>query len=397
MQCKAITIFKPYLSLLWLLGLLSLAGCEVQPSKSHDEVTFKIAANLPLTGVLSRWGQAIRTGTSFALEHSLSPEERKRFAIDWQDNQSRPQEAVTIMREQLQKSPHLYISGLMPQTLAIRDEINRIGLPHFVWMFSPQIDSGAGNNFRTLLHFGLEPKLFLDFAREHRPKRVAIIHVLLAAVVDEYEKDVIPGLRRLGITEVLTKSYAMDQMDFTSIIDSVRTFDPDLVILSGFSHNMVGLLKAVSTRKLKKNRKIIASFDLIDATKDISAADLEGILVSAPQFLTRMETLPRVQKWFGDFEQEYGESPFYVHVYAYEMGLVLSHLIQQGARRPDVSPTSSSLIKQLQLLRIPGLTTDLTFAPGGSLETLVELGEFRDGRLLPYQPKTTGDERSHNE
>jgi ABC-type branched-subunit amino acid transport system substrate-binding protein len=215
--------------------------------------SLRIAFNVPLSGPLATYGNAIQEGFMFAAETLPTP--RVQINYDWEDNQSEVKGAVVALRKQLLSKPHLYVSGVKPQYMAIRDEVAKSGLPHFPWIFDVDIRPNKERNFRTWVNFKIEPPLFLEYAAKVRPKRIAIVYVQLPSTDEEYLEHIIPGLKAAGFTDLKVEPYQMDKTDFRDLALRLRGFAPDLLILSGFQENFIGMFKAFNTQNYWMRRR----------------------------------------------------------------------------------------------------------------------------------------------
>ena len=185
-------------------------------SAQNNEGKLRIAFNLPLTGALGIYGTSVQEG----IQMGLSEESDARTDLDWQDNQSSGRGAVTAFRQQESFKPDIYVSGVRPQTMTIWDEVAKAGLPHFVWIFDVSIKKEGHKNFRTYVNFKVEPPLFLEYAKERKAKRVAIVYVTLPHTDEEYQSIIIPGLKANGVESILVKPYDITLTDFKAIVSS---------------------------------------------------------------------------------------------------------------------------------------------------------------------------------
>src|SRR5262249_29633172 len=147
----------------------------------------KIGANLPLSGPLATYGVDVREGASLALEDNAAEGDSRaaepNYVVGWQDNAGDLKTAVSILQQHLLSAPALYISGVKPQTMAIKGEVASAGLPHFVWIFDAVINEGSSNTFRTWVSYKIEPAVYLEYARKRKAKRIAITYVQLPHTV----------------------------------------------------------------------------------------------------------------------------------------------------------------------------------------------------------------------
>jgi|ERR1022692_2294161 branched-chain amino acid transport system substrate-binding protein len=369
---------SPLLFSLFLVALILLTfGCNAVNKGGQPSV--RVGANLPLTGELASYGQAVMRGVRMAVdEFKQSDPTGPALDFDWQDNAGSPQTAVSIVQQQLLRAPAIYTSGVKPQTAAISQSINQAGLPQFVWVFDAFINKDTHNNFRTWLSFKIEPTVFLSYADSRKSRRVAIAFVQLPNTEEEYFQFVVPGLKKRGLTDrdILVDEYALGTKDFRSMALKFRAFHPDLIILNGFQLDLVGLIRAFRPLGLVKDGNVIAAYDMLDAAELLKPEESEGIRVAAPVFATQPD-LPRAASWRVRFQQRYSKAPLYTDAFAYDMGTI----IHDAAKRLKLPASSPQWIEALRATNIEGITGPLKFDADNDLQTPLEVGVFRGGKL----------------
>jgi branched-chain amino acid transport system substrate-binding protein len=341
----------------------------------------RVGANLPLSGPLATYGAAVREGVTLALE-DLKKISDRRLEFDWQDNASEPKTAVTILQKQFLDPPDVYVSGVKPQTMAIKDQVAAKGIPHFVWIFDAFINRDSTNNLRTWVSYKIEAPVYLAYAKERSSKRVAIVHVQLPHAIEEFSKIVVPGLKAQGVEEVMVEPFDLGKADFKDVGVKFENFRPDLIILNGFQSDMIALVRALRPLGLISDGNTIATYDMLDAAKVLGADELEGIRVVAPVFETRPDS-SEIAQWREQFMKRFHKSPLYTHAFAYDMALI----IDDAAKR--LKPPSSP-VKWLEALRatdLKGVTGPLKFDNDGDLITPLEVGVYREGKLVPVNAK----------
>lgn len=343
--------------------------------------TVAIAANVPMTGVLSYYGNAIREGATMAVDELPEGAGGARLAIDWQDNGSDPKNTVGIMQQQFLRPVDVYISGVKPQAMAIKDAISTKGTPHFIFTFDVYVNQNSNNNLRTWPNYKLEAPVYLDYARSRGATRVAIVYVQLPHTSEEFNTLVIPGLKELGATEVYAEPFELGTKDFKDIAAKIRAFGPDLIILNGFQADLVGMIRAARPLGLIHDGNTICTYDLLDAATVLGPDELEGLRLVAPVFNTRPDR-EMTRLWRDRFQARYDEAPDYTHAYAYDMITIIA----DAATRLALPATAEQWISALRSTGAEGVTGPLSFDEDGSLDSPVELGIYHDGKLAPAQP-----------
>lgn len=357
---------------------MGLSSCPSPSGLKGDKKVVNIDANLPLTGNLAVYGTSVRNGATLALEDlEKSDPNSPKLKFDWEDNGGNPQTAVSILQKQLLDTPNIYVSGVKPQTMAIKTQIDAQGIPHFVWIFDAFINKNTKNNFRTWVNYKIEAPLYLKYIQAKQAKRVAIIYVNLPHTDEQFNKLVIPRLKEQGIT-VYAEAYDVDLKDYKDIAVKVQKFKPDVIIINGFQNTIVGIIRALRPLGLIKDGNTIGTFDVLDAAQILGADELEGIRVIAPLFVTRPDK-EQIVNWNKKFQERFGRTPLYTDAFAYDMVLI----INDAAKRLKLPATSNQWIDSLRATKIEGITGPLSFDQDGDLITPLEIGVFRNGKLIP--------------
>lgn len=361
-----------------VIAALLAAGLWVwNPPGSTKPAAIKVAANIPLSGPLATYGVAVREGASMALAEPAGTGILQ-IVVDWQDNASDPKSAVSIFQKQALDKPTIYVSGVKPQTMAIKDEVSKIGLPHFVWIFDAQINPQSKNNFRTWVSYKIEPPIYLDFVKQRSAKRVAVTYVQLPHTVEEFERIVVPKLKEQGIDEVFVEPYDFGRTDFKDIAVKIAKFKPDAIILNGFQGDLVGLIRALRPLDVIKGDNTIATYDLLDAAKILGADEIEGIRIVAPVFETRPESAT-IADWRKRFSDKFGRAPLYTHAFAYDM----IGAIRAASKTLTHPATSQQWLDALRTVNTQGITGPIRFDADGDMVTPLEIGVYRGGKLVP--------------
>lgn len=369
------------IALVALIALGVIAVKRWSGSSPSNANAVRVATNLPLTGELASYGKAVQRGATMALEDlKQSDPSGPSIAFDWQDNAGSPQTAVSIMQQQYLQPPDIYVSGVKPQFAAIAEQVSARGTPHFVWVFDAVINAKTRNHLRTWVSFKIEPSIFLSYAESRKAKRVAIAYVQLPNTQEEYQQYVIPGLKQRGLEDkdIFVEVYNIGTKDFKNIALKMRDFKPDLIILNGFQNDLVGLVRALRPLSLITDGNTIAAYDMLDAAELLGADETEGIRVVAPLFVTRPDRL-EVAAWRSRFTTKYGRQPLYSDAFAYDMTMI----IHDAAKRLKLPATSAQWLEALRSTNIAGVTGPLRFDGDGDLDTPLEVGVYRNGKLVP--------------
>lgn len=372
-------------SKLWLVVVallvfsIGMSSCSRFKKGDGKKGAVNIACNLPMTGGLGIYGESVKQGVELALDDiKKSDPNAPVLNFDWKDNTGDPKNTISIMQQQYLGNVDIYVSGVKPQTMAIKDQIDSKGTPHFVWIFDPFINTKSQNNFRTWVSYKVEPPVYLGYVDQMKAKRIAIIYVQLPHTLAEVDQILVPELKKRGINDIFIEPYDFSKNDFKDIAAKVKKFNPDLIIMNGFMDNLVGMVRAFRPQNLIHDGNAIATYDMLDASKLLGPDELEGIRVVAPKFETRPDA-PGVKEWREKFKAKYNKEPLFTHPYAYDMALI----INAAVKRLKLPATSEQWIEAIKATDIPGITGQLKFDKDGDLISSSEVGVFKNGKLLP--------------
>lgn len=372
---------KSWIVLVAIIAVVISVSVYLQRPVEVSQVSaIRVAANLPMTGALATYGAAVREGANMALEEGASANGglQPKITVDWQDNASDAKTAVSIFQKQALDPPNIYVSGVKPQTMAIMEEVTKLGIPHFVWIFDAHINQGTRNNFRTWVSYKIEPPVYLDYIKRRKAKRIAITYVQLPHTVEEFEQILVPELKAHGDKELFVEAYNFGLNDFKNIAVKISQFNPDLVILNGFQSDLVGLIRSLRPLGVIKDGNTIATYDLLDAAKILGPEEIEGIRIVAPNFETRPESTA-IAAWRKRFVAKYDHQPLYTNAFAYDM----IGAIQAAAKKLTLPATNEQWINALRAVDTQGVTGPIKFDTDGDMITPLEVGVYRQGQLIP--------------
>jgi branched-chain amino acid transport system substrate-binding protein len=340
--------------------------------------TVTVGVNLPLTGQLGVYGKGIEDSALMARDDlKASNQLAATLKFDWQDNAGDPKKAVTVLQKQLLDPPNIYISGFTPQTLAINSLVEAKGTPHIVWAFDAFMAKNSKTNFRTWVNYKIEPPVYFDFIKARKPKKVAILYANVSYGAEEMNKIVVPGLKALGVQNVMVESYEVGLKDFKDVAQKVKQFQPDAVILNGFPFTLVSAVRALRPLGVIKDGNTIGTYDMINAGDTLGASEVEGIRVVTPTYMLR--PTQKYQDWSKKFVAKFGRQPSHPDAYAYDMTLVLNDV----AKRVKQPASPAQWVEAMKATNIEGVTGPLSFDPDKDLKTPIEIGVFRKGKLVP--------------
>ena len=375
---------------------IGLVGCPTSTTNNNGNngtttEVVEIDVNMPMTGPIGFFGVNLQEGATMALEDleqdASNPIE---LVFDWQDNAADQAATVSIFQKQFLDEPDIYVSGLPVQNLAISDQVSSKNTPHFVWQFDTKINNKSDdipdNRLRTLLNFKLESEVYLDFIKSKEPKKIAIVYVNIPSLDEQFNQILKPQIEEMGIDSFI-EPYEIAINDYKSLAAKVEQYQPDVLILSGFQDNLVGLIRAVRPLGLIKDDNTMAGYDLLDAATILGSDEIEGIHVTAPIFISKSDQA-NIAEWITRFEDKYQKTPDYNSAYAYDMVSIIYDAAQRLDDAGNLPATPEQWLESLLATNMQGITGSLKFDDDGSLVTPMDLTVYRDGKLVSLKSFT---------
>jgi len=295
-------------------------GLTISTGMAADRV--QIDMNLPLSGPIAVVTIPYRDGLLMGLKEGVKQYNVPAdiFVTDIQDNASEAKQAVTIMQKQLLEPFDVYISGVSGQTRAIAPEIDKTRAAHFGYAFDVSFTQGAPNRMRILPSFRLEEPLYVDYAKSRAAKRIAALHLNYASQ-QEFYSELVPLLQKGG-AEVMREAYDIGTKDYSTLALKIASFKPDLIIIDGFSFNLLPFISALRTLDMVHDGNLIVGMDFIDLLHNKTPVDqIKGVAFASP-----LVELPAGEKaasdWVARFKSSYKEEPSWPGAEGYDTARV---------------------------------------------------------------------------
>ncbi|MBM3511114.1 MAG: ABC transporter substrate-binding protein [Alphaproteobacteria bacterium] len=285
----------------------------------------KIAGNIPLTGPVAAFSGGAFKGFELGLEDGCKETgaDCKQFKLDAQDNAEKPEQAQSVIQKQLLDNPSVIISGTSPSSNAIAPTVDAKGIPHFMIAFDAFITQKGKDRFRILPNFKIAPNAYFRYMDIKKPKKVFNMVLNISSERDMFALIIEPELKKRGI-EFQTEYYDFGNKDYSALALKARAYNPDMVIVEGFSFHVYPALKSLRTYGLAdKPGRVIAALDMIDLIYNkTDRNELKGFAFLIPDFELPGKN-PKAGEWRARFKAKYNSDPTYVEAYAYDTARVV--------------------------------------------------------------------------
>lgn len=312
----------------------------------------RIACNVPITGDLATYGESIRDGMLLAKEDIEKNDSSFKMALDIEDNRSMAKLALTIFNKQKLAENNIYISGVKPQTMSIIDEVEKLNIPHFVWIFDAYVTQKYNNAYRCWVNYRVEAEYIKRFVEEKQAKKIAVVYVQLPHT-DELVNDILkPYFNENGI-EYYIEPYGSEKINFKDIAAKVKSYGIDAVYVNGFKFNLIGIAKAFEEYSINTSCNNLYTYDFMDAKDELSEEIVSHINYIVPSY--EVVSGEQKEKWINSFFTKFNRKPRYTDAYAYDMIYAIYHSIKDH--------------KKLDKVAFEGITGDVKFDETGDIIT----------------------------
>ncbi len=284
----------------------------------------RIALNLPLSGPIAVVTIPYRDGLLMGLNDGAKQFNVPRdvFVMDIGDNAGEPKQAVTVMQQQMLKPFDVYFSGVSAQTRAVAPEIDKTSAPHLLYAFDVGFTAGAANRMRILPNFSLELPIYLAYAKSKGAKRVAAIHLNYASQTQFFDEFFVPQLKQTGV-EVMNEAYDIGTKDYSTLALKITAFKPDLVVLEGFSFNMLPMINALRALDYIHDGNVLTGIDFNDLLYNKTPVDqIKGVAFASP-LVELPEGKQKASDFDAQFKTQYKEDPSWPGAYGYDTARVI--------------------------------------------------------------------------
>ena len=305
--------------------------------KSLDNKTtydVKIAFNLPITGDLATYGESVRDGVLLAQTDLKEKDPDFTIGLDIQDNTSKPAIAKTIFDKQKLSKNDVYVSGVKPQTMSIIDEVEKLQIPHFTWIFDAFVTRDYANAYRSWVNYRVESEYIKKFFDAKQAQKVAIIYVQLPHT-DELVNDILIPYFKEKDMQYFIEPYDSEKKDFKDIATKVKTYSPNAIYVNGFKANLIGLVKAFEDYEINTTCDNLYTYDFMDAKDDFNDEIVSHINYVVPAY--EVDESEEKIHWQKKFVERFHRNPRYTDAYAYDMLYAIYYGYKNGKPIKEVS------------------------------------------------------------
>jgi branched-chain amino acid transport system substrate-binding protein len=306
-------------------------GCKRSEERGPaDKVVIGEFASLPWGK--SRFGQSSHKGTQMAIDEINADGGvlGKEIELVTEDDQSKPGEPATVVKKMISRDGIVALLGEVASSRSL--EAAPIAQQAKIPMISPastnpKVTEVGDYVFRICFIDPFQGTVLAKFALSRGWKNVAILtdvkqdySVGLSQFFKEY-------LTKNGATVVSEQSYSSGDKDFKAQLTSIKSSNPDAVLVSGY-YNEAGLI-ASQARELGLDVPMLGG-DGWDSPSlvEVAGAAMEGNFFSN-HFSTEDQS-PVIQEFIKKFKAKYQEEPDAMAALGYDSAMIMTDAIKRA-------------------------------------------------------------------
>ncbi len=343
-----------------------------------------IGSAAPLTGPQAAYGADNTDGVRMAIDelnrqHISIAGRPVLWVLDAQDDRGDPKRAAEVARTLVAAHVNGVVGHLDSSCTAAASPIYfKAGLPEITPSSSdPKLAQQGFDTFYRIIanDYAMGAGLAL-YAKNGLQARTAVVVDDRSTYGDSVSHAFSRVARRLGLQIVAHESIQARGMDFSSLLDSVKAINPDVVFFGGMAAQAGPMLLQMRSMGIKARllggdgicTPELARLAGTAANSDVICAD-GGVPVAR---------MPGGEAWRRRFTARYGVNAFELYApYAYDATMVLAHaMMKAGSTNPAVYR------HDIRHLDYDGVTkTGIRFNPDGELvDPAITISSFPEGR-----------------
>lgn len=366
-------------------------------ASSDAEQVFKIGAVLPMTGVAAVFGEKFEHAYTMAVEeiNEKGGVNGTKLELVIQDSQERPEVGTTVA-ERLINDPEIGIltggrsSGV---TFAVARVANQYQMPYLIDHGSTDLATQSGWEYvyRFNPTAGMYSEALRDYlANETETQKVAYIQVDNAFGDAIYEFGLKAFFENEGY-EVLHEKYDANALDLRLIMNKVKSFNPDAVIMTSGTDNEAAQL-ARAAAEADVNPKVFAGTGAghsIMGFYDQAGNLAEYVLSTGPWHGDKSQ-----EEWHSfsnNYKERYGHAPGEHEVEGYVSIYIIADALEraEGTDRESIKQA----LAETDLNTIFGPVKFEAFDEYTNQNRgITELTQWIEGELVPVYPFELADE-----
>ncbi len=319
-----------------LLGCttLSLVGCKDKTTANPASATeIKVGEYASLTGDTATFGQSTHQGIQMAIDevNAAGGVAGKKIVLTTEDDASKPDQAQSVVTKLITQDKVVAVLGEVASTRSMRG--GAVCDQYKVPMISPsstnpKVTQNSNFVFRVCFTDDFQGAVDATFAHDQGYKRVALFKDIKSdysvGFCDVFARE----FTKIGGTVTSVQTYQSGDTDFKAQLNSLKTGNPDAVLVPGYYTEMGTIAR--NAKDVGLNVPLLGG-DGWDSPKLIGGAGtaLEGSFFADHYFATELKD-PATQAFVAAFKAKNSQDPDALAALGYDAGKVLIDALKRA-------------------------------------------------------------------
>ncbi|PWU09898.1 MAG: ethanolamine utilization protein EutJ [Verrucomicrobia bacterium] len=319
---------RKILSVLLSLGLLA---CSRPPLAGEDSQEIKIGVFQSLTGPEATFGQDALHGIALAAEE-INAEGGllgRKVKLIVEDNQSKPGETSTIVRELITQKGVVALLGEVASSRSLEAApiAQANGVPMIADSTNPKVTEMGDCIFRICFTDDYQGKVIAEFVKSLGIEDVAILTDLSQAYSVGLAESFSSYFTAQGGRILKRQDYRRGDRDFSAQLTAIQAVHPQMVVLPAYYTEAPLIIK--QARQLGLTVPFVGG----DGWDSETMFELGGAAVEGNYFVNHFSAenkTPRIQNFVQKFQQKYGTIPPSTAALSYDSMKLLADAIRRA-------------------------------------------------------------------
>ena len=306
------------------MWLLAGVGCMLPAMSGALAEEFIVGVEVPLSGSLARVGTGMSEGINVAADVFNRKNGQHKIKLITVDDESSPAKAVAAVEKLASQGVVAIDGGYGSSNIGpASDAANKAGL---VYITSGGVDEaltqrGLKTFFRINNTAGYS-KAMLGLLADMGAKSVSIVYLTKEATSD-LARDIEKALTAKGV-KVTMHAFDPAITDFKPIINKIKLQDkPDVIVMSGYENDYVGILRAAKVLK-PDVKAVVGAWSLATSKMQDDFPDLMSDVYGTALLPFPAEfTTPDGKEFAETYKKLYGKEPDYLGQFGYVQSQLL--------------------------------------------------------------------------
>ena len=379
---KKVFILK---SIVYGLIVVLLVSTALSLGCAKKEKKIKIGAILPLTGGAGKYGEDAKLGIDLAVNevNSQGGINVMKIEVIYEDNQSNPQQSVTVIRKLITVDKVPAIIGPMTSSAALA--VAPIAEQNHVVLLSPAASAPALTKAGDYIFRNELSDAYGGVAQaELTWKKLNIKKVCILYINNDYGVGVkdafLQTFTDLGGRVVAIESFEPDDKDFRTQLIRIERKSPDALFLISYKESIPILrqIKELGIKVQLLSTPVFEDKEVLEKTGILA----EGVIYVYYGGFNPQSSNERIRKFAESFRKKYNRAPGYYSALAYDAMKILALAIEKGDYKSEGIKDALYNIKDFL-----GITGKTTFDAKGDVIKPVILKTVKNGQFVKYSNK----------